>query len=57
MLRAVELRFAGYFVAGFGLDVVAAGGGAGFGWHGWVFWRRYGVWKSEVGCLCRVISG
>ena len=33
MLRAVELCFAGYFVAGFGLDVVAAGGGAGFGWH------------------------
>lgn len=34
MLRAVELRFARYFVAGFCLDVVAAGGGAGFRWHG-----------------------
>lgn len=34
VLRAVELGFAGYFVAGFGLDVVAAGGGAGLGWHG-----------------------
>lgn len=32
VLRAVELGFAGYFVAGFSLDVVAAGGGAGFVW-------------------------
>ena len=34
MLRAVELGFARDFVAGFGLDVVAARGGAGFGRHG-----------------------
>lgn len=33
VLRAVELGFARDFVAGFGLDVVAARGGAGFGRH------------------------
>lgn len=59
MLRAVELRFAGYFVAGFGLDVVAAGGGAGFGWHGLRGFLEavLVVWKREMGCLCRVIFG
>ena len=36
MLRAVELGAAGYFVAGFGLDVGAAGYGAGFWGHGFL---------------------
>ena len=33
VLGAVELGLAGDLVAGFGLDVVAARGGAGFRWH------------------------
>ena len=39
VLRAVELGLAGYFVAGFGFEVVAAGGGAGLGRHWWWWWR------------------
>lgn len=51
MLRAVELRFSRYFVAGFCFDVVAAGGGARFGWHGEM--RERGV-RRLVGGLGEV---
>lgn len=50
MLRAVELRFARYFVAGFGLEVVAAGGGAGFGRHGCVGLGGGGLMWELVDC-------
>lgn len=46
VVGAVELGFAGYFVAGVGFDVVAFGLGGGFGGH-WGRWvegfRRAGV--------------
>ena len=49
MLRAVEVGAAGYFVAGFGLDVVAARGGAGFRGHGFGGGGGMG-WREEGAC-------
>lgn len=43
VLGAVELGAAGDFVAGFGLEVVAAEGGAGFGGHIGLVWVRRGA--------------
>ena len=49
VLRAVELGPAGYFVAGFGLDVGASGYGAGFWGHGFV---KLVGWLDEVTSFC-----